>query len=211
MPQLETEPTAPDRASGRAAGRISRKHKAIVEAALACAIRDGVQATSVDAIAAQAGVGKQTIYRWWPSKAALYVDVYSEIVGKDVLMPDPGPLTTRLAAFLSKLFRLYRETPAGRILAGLVAAATSDPETRRALQEGLVLGRAELVEGLVGEAVADGTFGGDPAIANEIVVAVVWKRLVMAPDSLDDAFARTLADLALSAAASSPYRTGAAP
>lgn len=180
--------------------RSARKHRAILDAAAACVARDGFAATTVEAVAAEAGVGKQTIYRWWPSKTALYVEVYSDLVARDALATGDGPAQARLAAMLRRLFRLYQETPAGQILAGLIAAATADEQARAALAEGLVLGRADLV----GEIVAAGAAGCSPEVANEVVVAIVWKRLVAAPDTLTAAFADRLAALALAAAACDP-------
>ena len=185
--------------------RSTARHRIILDAARACVVRDGYAATTIEAVAAEAGAGKQTIYRWWPSKAALYVEVYTDIVSRRALAaPAEGPVVQRLSAMLRQLFRLYRETPAGVILAGLVAASTADPATRDAVAEGLVIGRADLVGGIVAAGVAAGEIRGPSELANEIVVAMVWKRLVMAPESLTDAFADRLAALAISAAEADP-------
>ncbi|MGX1308963.1 AcrR family transcriptional regulator [Amorphus suaedae] len=181
--------------------RSTARHRRILDAATACVVRDGYAATTIEAVAAAAGAGKQTIYRWWPTKAALYVEVYTDIVSREALTaPAAGPAIDRLTAMLRQLFRLYRETPAGAILAGLVGASPADPTTREAVAEGLVLGRADLVGAIVETAVAHGEIRGSAAVANEIVVAVVWKRLAMDPDSLTDAFAGRLAAIAIAAA-----------
>lgn len=200
-PDKGRAPTEARTTHGQAPGasparRSPARHRALLAAARACVVRDGYAATTIDAIAAEAGSGKQTIYRWWPSKAALFVEVYTAIVSREALVPPAsGSATERLAGMLRRLFRLYRETPAGGILAGLIAASTSDPETRDAVAEGLVIGRADLA----GEIVEAEHPAGAQA-ANEIVVAMVWKRLIMEPDSLTDGFADDLARLAVAAA-----------
>ncbi|WP_156766937.1 TetR/AcrR family transcriptional regulator, partial [Mycobacterium sp. E796] len=53
--------------------RNDAAERAILQAA-AELLADGGGPISVDAIAERAGVGKQTIYRWWPSKSAVLLD-----------------------------------------------------------------------------------------------------------------------------------------
>jgi AcrR family transcriptional regulator len=54
--------------------RSIQAQQAIFDATLSLLATEGLEAMSVEAIAAKAGVGKQTIYRWWPSKEALVID-----------------------------------------------------------------------------------------------------------------------------------------
>ena len=63
-------------ASRSDAGRSPRAHRAILTAAAEIVARRGYGASSIEEIAAEAGVGKQTVYRWWPNKAALFIEVY---------------------------------------------------------------------------------------------------------------------------------------
>ncbi len=91
--------------------------------------------------------------------------------------------------------RAHRASQSGvaAILAGLVGEATSDEATRDAIEMTLYLGRADLVTNLVaGEA-------AHPDRVNEVIVAMVWRRLATRPQTLDDAFAAELAALALAA------------
>jgi len=177
--------------------RSTRKHRDILAAAARLVDRNGYAAASIEGIASEAEVGKQTIYRWWPSKAALYVEVYSELVPRSALATGGARGEAGLALLLSRLFRLYRETPAGRILCGLLGAASSDESARRAIQQGLVLSRADIVERTVRDQLAD---PAESAAVNEIIVAVVWKRLISDPESLDGEFAERLAHIAVRAA-----------
>lgn len=54
--------------------RSDRSRRAILDAALTLVGEVGYNKLTIEAIAARAGVGKQTIYRWWPSKAAVLLD-----------------------------------------------------------------------------------------------------------------------------------------
>jgi AcrR family transcriptional regulator len=179
--------------------RSRSKHRAILEAAARLVERDGYDAASIEAVAREAGSGKQTIYRWWPSKAALFVEVYSDLVSREALLGTEANARERLRAMLARLFSLYRRTPAGFILAGLIGEAVSDETARDALTAGLVLGRADIVTGLIEQGNQCGELAVSPEIVHEVVIAIVWKRLVLAPETLNDGFAAVLTDLALAA------------
>ncbi|WP_442934048.1 TetR/AcrR family transcriptional regulator [Micromonospora sp. CPCC 205561] len=61
---------------------------------------------SIEGIAAAAGVGKQTIYRWWPSKGALLFDAFLALTtdggqdGRSGALPDTGDLAADLKLVL---------------------------------------------------------------------------------------------------------------
>ncbi len=178
----------------RGPGRSREKHRRILDAAAAQVARVGYPAATIEGVAAAAGVGKQTIYRWWPSKAALYVEVYAGLVSREALVTGIGTGEAALVELLRRLFRIYRDTPAGRILAGLVADAAADEDARVAVCGGLVTGRSEIVRDVAA------TSPQAAEVVNEVIVATVWKRLVTDPGSLDDAFAAHLVRTALGAA-----------
>jgi TetR/AcrR family transcriptional repressor of mexJK operon len=56
-------------------GRSSRKRRAILEAATAVFLRNGYVGTSMDEVAARAGVSKQTVYRHFADKEALFAEI----------------------------------------------------------------------------------------------------------------------------------------
>ncbi|MEU2558214.1 TetR/AcrR family transcriptional regulator [Streptomyces longispororuber] len=66
--------TAPD-----STRRSERSRRAIYDAALELVGEVGYGKMTIEAIAARAGVGKQTIYRWWPSKAAVLLDAFLDL------------------------------------------------------------------------------------------------------------------------------------
>ncbi|MBO6838574.1 MAG: TetR/AcrR family transcriptional regulator [Alphaproteobacteria bacterium] len=179
--------------------RSETKHHAILEAAARCVGRDGYAATSIEAVAAEAGVGKQTIYRWWPSKPALFVEVYSALVNRTLLSPDgavaAAPPGRPVSDLLRRLFGLYRSTPAGSILAGLIGAAAEDAQTRAAVRDGLVLGRRSILLDRIREAAPADADRSRMEHVNDLIVSMIWQRLIMAPEDLTNSFADELAQL----------------
>lgn len=75
-PGPSSAPRSPD-----ATRRSDRSRRAILDAALALVGEVGYNKLTIEAIAARAGVGKQTIYRWWPSKAAVLLDASLALAG----------------------------------------------------------------------------------------------------------------------------------
>ncbi|WP_369213627.1 TetR/AcrR family transcriptional regulator [Streptomyces flavofungini] len=62
--------------------RSERSRRAIYDAALALVHETGYAKLTIEAIAARAGVGKQTIYRWWPSKGAVLLDAFLDLAAQ---------------------------------------------------------------------------------------------------------------------------------
>mgnify|MGYP006283895555 FL=1 len=180
---METRTT--EAASPAPAG-VDRNARMLARAAELVAAR-GYRAVSMELVAKAAGVGKQTLYRRWPNKAAMFVDVYRWLAPAEQLRADDGGI--ELETLLRRLFAIFRTTPAGAILAGLVGDAAEDRRVRDAVRGGLVVDR----DGLLDAPLARGAAGADVAFAKELVIALIWKRLLTDPAGLDDAFARELA------------------
>lgn len=106
--------------------RDPRSHEAIVSATSALVAEVGYAATSIGAVAARAGVGKDTVYRRWSGKAELVFEAVFTTTD-DAPIPDTGTLTGDLAVLLESLVDEYR-TPAGTAaLPGLLADFAADP------------------------------------------------------------------------------------
>ncbi|MER6998278.1 TetR/AcrR family transcriptional regulator [Streptomyces sp. NPDC000410] len=87
-----------------ASRRSERSRRAIFDAALALVAEVGYTRTTIEGIAARAGVGKQTIYRWWPSKAAVLLDAFLDLAEQaaqgETEIPDTGDLEADLKLVL---------------------------------------------------------------------------------------------------------------
>jgi AcrR family transcriptional regulator len=151
---------------------------AIRKAAAEILEKDGYARFSIEAVARRAHAGKPTIYRWWPSKAALLVDIYHR---QKQGMPDPdtGRLADDLAIFLEGLLRLWRETPSGAIFRSIIAEAQSDETAAEALRAYLDERIAHSSQ-MIRRAQARGEIasGIDPASAMDLVISLAWCRLL---------------------------------
>ncbi|MER8828450.1 TetR/AcrR family transcriptional regulator [Mesorhizobium sp. M0938] len=150
---------------------------AILNAAEAVLAEAGYSGFSIEAVARRARAGKPTIYRWWPSKAALLFDVYQR--GKRVDNPDSGNLEDDLVGFLKSLFSHWRETPSGSVFRSLIAEAQSDATVAAALAE-YTKGRHVHTGRMIERAKARGEVAADvdPALVADLVASFAWKHLL---------------------------------
>lgn len=110
--------------------RSEKAKQAILTAADELLLEQGLHAMSMDDVAARAGVSKATIYRWWGSKELLALDALATAWAAPVptAQRDTGSLRGDLLARFRPWLRQLNEQPFGRVIAGLVAEAQTDPE-----------------------------------------------------------------------------------
>jgi AcrR family transcriptional regulator len=124
-------------ARGRGRPRSEKADAAILDATLRMLGTQGVAGTTIEGVAAEAGVGKTTIYRRWPTKIDLIRTAISAIVpGGDP--PDTGSMAGDMAA----LADIQRQRLAGSRLSGIVprllAESMGDPELHRDFVERVI-------------------------------------------------------------------------
>lgn len=179
--------------------RSTQSTTAILDAAIQVATDEGYAGASIEKIARRAGAGKQTIYRWYGSKAALFVDAYASIVPVDSLKKSTGDAEADITFILTALFRIYDQSVAGVILSGLVGASAEDSGTADHIRAGLMVGRGNVLRDPLENAISLGRlprdFGIDAAI--ETAIALVWHRLLTGPNGLDRIDAGTIARRAI--------------
>jgi AcrR family transcriptional regulator len=95
----------------------------------------GLDAMSIEEVAARAGVGKTTIYRRWPSKGLLALDAFVISFREEQPLPDTGTLRGDLLSALHAWVRAVTQTAMGPMLTGLIAEAQHDPELRGAWRD----------------------------------------------------------------------------
>src|ERR1700692_35057 len=107
------------RAPGRPRSEESRQ--SILRSTLKLLKREGGFADlSIEAIAADAGVGKTTVYRWWPTKAALVADAFSASAEDELRFPNSGSVYTDINIQMRGLIRIFR-SQRGKVVAALLA------------------------------------------------------------------------------------------
>jgi AcrR family transcriptional regulator len=108
----------------RTGGRSARVRGDVLAAATAILLEEGLEATTITAVAERSGVHHTSIYRRWGDRAALIRDALLDAVDAAVPVPDTGDLHDELTHMLDDVRALY-QSPLGPVL--LDAMRSSDP------------------------------------------------------------------------------------
>ncbi len=181
--------------------RSERSRRAILDAALELVGESGYQRLTIEAIAARAGVGKQTIYRWWPSKAAVLFEAClpEGTDAETVELPDTGDLEadlkTVLRATVDELNNPRLEAPTR----ALTAESQNDLQLARALTEKVLEPQLQAYVRRFRTAQQAGQIDArtDPRIAVELLVGPLFHRWQTRTFPLTHEYADTVVDLAL--------------
>jgi AcrR family transcriptional regulator len=152
----------------------------------------------MDAIAAAAKVGRMTIYRRWPNKAAVVMDAFVSRV-------DPNTLFVPAASYLESI-RLQMRTMAkafagndGALIRALLAEAQFDAELATALRERWTMPRRRMAIAYFQEGIAKGILraDADPDTMIDILYAPLYYRLQMGTGALSEAYIDEIFDHAM--------------
>jgi AcrR family transcriptional regulator len=172
--------------------RNAAAERAILRAAAELlAAGDGALIT-VSAIAQRAGVGKQTIYRWWSSKSAVLLDAMLHRADEVAPVPDSGDLYTDLRVFLRSTFAA---APGSRsLLLGVLREALGDPATMGRLAA-FTAARRDALAQVLERAQIRGQIPAleKPDTAVDQVFGLLWYRMIFDHHPLDEHAADDLA------------------
>ncbi len=149
---------------------------------------EGAGGAGIDAIAARAGVSRTTVYKWWPSAAAVLLEGLLERTHDTIESPVSATTREALGDYLTRLIALIRDTPPGALLRGLTAASVTDQVVGHALiNEWLAPRRAAAVH-LLAEGVRRGEVraGLDYDAVADVLFAPIYYRLMYAHQPLTD-------------------------
>ncbi|MEU5371427.1 TetR/AcrR family transcriptional regulator [Streptomyces sp. NPDC005951] len=202
--------------------RSDRSRRAIHDAALALVTEVGYRRTTIEGIAARAGVGKQTIYRWWPSKAAVLMDAFLDLAGRSAEeagsggetpsehaaqgLPDTGDLVADLKlvlrATVDELNDPVLEAPTRALTAeGIVDAKLGAEFVHQLLDPQLALYVTRL---RAAQEAGDVRADVDPRIALELLIGPLMHRWLLRTLPLTHAYADEIVDYAVGGLAPRP-------
>jgi AcrR family transcriptional regulator len=107
--------------------RNEQARHAILRAALEICQERGYAALTIEGVAARAGVGKQTIYRWWPSKGSVVLEAFRDALDPEIEVPPAETDRDDLPQMLRRSAQLLSHPRYGPMLADLVGAMQHDP------------------------------------------------------------------------------------
>lgn len=128
---------------GNRHGRSEEARQAVLEAADDLLTERGFAGVTIEGIAARAGVAKQTIYRWWPSKVDVLLEAFGEDMAQDLTPDDTGDLGADLRAHLARLAEFLTESDPGAVFRALAGQAQHDPQLAARLREGQLSGQRD--------------------------------------------------------------------
>lgn len=179
--------------------RSERSHEAIVRATQELLVERGHRELTIEGVATRAGVGKQTIYRWWPSRAALVLEAY--LAGSDAIEPpaDSGSTREDVRSLLVWLSSVLAQPIGGRVLAGLIADLQHDPDLAEGFHHDVVPARRVAMRTALerGRERGDIRADADLDVAIDALHGAVFYRLLLSGQPLDDDFAARVADQVL--------------
>ena len=122
----------PNPGKGRAPHRRNEQARlAVLHAADDLLAERGFAGLTIEGIAARAGVAKQTIYRWWPSKVDVLLDTLIDDSRESLAVPDTGSAIEDARRYLRALARFLTQDPAGQVLLALIGEAQHDAAMAR--------------------------------------------------------------------------------
>jgi AcrR family transcriptional regulator len=178
--------------------RSGRSHQAVLHATVELCREVGYGALTIDGIAARAGVGKQTIYRWWPSKGAVVLDAFMKTIAPDITFPDTGDSLQDIRRWLRSVASVMASPQMGPHLAGLIGAKQSDPALAQAFDQQV----HQPIRTVLNERIQRAQHTGqlrplDPDVAADLIVGPFWFRLLLAGKPADPNYIDTVLDALL--------------
>jgi AcrR family transcriptional regulator len=175
--------------------RSEQAHRAILEATDALLREEGYGGLTIEKVAARAGVGKRTIYRWWPSKGALVAEAFGEAVRSRDPEIDTGSVRDDLVGFLGRLF-VDSSRPGKKVaLRSMMVEAQLDPDFAELFTE-FISSRREILHEMFLRAVRRGEISADAdlKLAIDALFGTYWYRLLVGHLPLDASVAEEMVD-----------------
>ncbi len=186
---------------GRPRSEAAESHAAIMDAVYELLQETSARDLTMDAIARRAKVGKPTLYKWWPSKAALVFEMFHQRIAGAVPPPLDGTAEDVIRAKMRRLVRAFNGL-FGKVMADLIAEGQSDADVLHELYERHMRPRTEATIADVERGIAAGDFAPttDAALLVAAIVGPIYFRLLMRHAPMTEEFVDALVDQVLAGA-----------
>src|SRR6201998_810586 len=187
--------TAASARRGRPPSQTAASHCAIMDAVFALLQEKSIRDLTMEEVAKQAGVGKPTLYKWWPTKATLVLAMLCERMAPNLETP------TVLTPAESLRFRVRRlidafNGPFGKIVAGIIAEGQSEPAVLREFFDRWVSPRrnatiADLQRGKDSGELRSET---EPELLNDAIFGAIYYRMLLRSGPMTRRFGEELVE-----------------
>lgn len=169
--------------------RSEQARQSITDATNKLLLHMSVRDISIEAIAKKAGVGKTTIYRWWPNKVAIILEAIS---GPMSVLPAPvsgEDAKDLLVRQIERFGRLSRGR-GGKVIAEVFAEAQGNAETLNLFYQNFMLQHEEIMANIIEQGKQSGQFRADvdTALAVDAVYGSIFYRLMSNTATMEQSF-----------------------
>lgn len=187
-------PTQTESPRFRGRQRSESVRRAVLQAAYTLLQESDFNSVTIEGIASRAGTTKTTIYRWWPSKAAVIIDAFLETTRSRTLFPSTGSVVEDFKQQIGSQVQAFAgET--GHSVASILAAGQMDQETIAAYRTRYLAVRRAEAKALIEQGIEQGIFAADvnSEVAIDLLYGSIYLRLLVGHASLNAEFADQLA------------------
>ncbi|GAA2978234.1 TetR/AcrR family transcriptional regulator [Streptomyces drozdowiczii] len=161
--------------------RSESSRRATLDAALDLCTEKGYGRVTIEAIAARAGVSKKTIYRWWPSKSAILLEAFTEMLVSATPFVDTGDIAKDLRTHLTGAVNVLAVPPYGPAYAGILSELHHDDQLAETVRRQLIDPRFDEAVGRLRSAQEQGQIppDADLDLAVEMLYGPLYYRHVL--------------------------------
>ena len=172
-----------------------RTRATILDSLIEVLVDGGPAAVSVPAVAKRAGVGKPTLYKWWPTKATLVLAMLCERMAPKLEKPTVLTAEESLRFRARSLIKAFNG-PFGRIVAGLMAEGQSEPAVLQEFFDRWISPRrnATITDLQRGKDAGELRSETEPALLNDAIFGAIYYRMLLRSGPLTRRFSENLVE-----------------
>lgn len=192
------------RRPGRPRSETSRQ--AILRSTIKLLRLHGFADLSIEAIAADAKVGKATVYRWWPNKGALVVDAFASSTADELHFPDSGSVYKDMSLQMGQWLGVLRSSR-GCIVRAIIAAGQSDPDLLEEFRKRLLRPRRQEAYQTLRRGIERGELPKhlDLDLVLDTLYGAIYMRFLIRHDELTEKYVTDMCRMVLEGAAASHH------
>ena len=181
--------------------RSEQARQAILRSTLRILGQSGFSDLTIEDVADHAGVGKATVYRWWPNKGALIADAFASNTTRKLRFPDTGSVFSDMSRQMRQLVKMFR-SPRGRIVSAILAAGQSDRDLIAAFRDRFLWPRRQEAYATLRRGIRRGELRKDidPDLVLDSLYGPIYMRFLIRHDRLTPEFVDRLCALVLGGA-----------
>ncbi|MGC5326053.1 TetR/AcrR family transcriptional regulator [Brevibacillus sp. SYSU BS000544] len=173
--------------------------KAILSTTIRLLEQNGYKKLSMESIAKASGAGKQTLYRWWPTKAALVLEAIQSQCELEIPVPNHGSVRQDLLEYVQNTCNLLNG-PFGSMISTLIVESQFDEDISQLFNKEFISSRREALKSILYKGVDRGEVetSKDLDFLADLCYGPIWYRLLNRHAPLDKPFVQEIVKTLLS-------------